>query len=262
MRTTRRWWVGAALAACLLGGAAPASAQNIAVFGNNDIDDWLSSQGFTTTIVSDAQLATPGFLNSFSAFVYTRDGSSFGSGLSAAAAANVQTYVGSTGNRVLFNGDFADGILGDVQNRQLIKNAATWATGSGRGFIGEFNGAAAALTTNSNGFAPLNLVGGSAGPLGGGAGGSGGSINLTAAGTGHAVTSGVSFPYNSPNVEFGAQYTGVNPAFILATYDSGNAAIVAVQGVPEPISLALFAPGLAVVGILKRRKKSQETDEV
>lgn len=52
------------------------------------------------TLVTTAQLATPGFLNSFKAVIVSRFDASFGTGLSAAAAANVQAYVGSGATQV------------------------------------------------------------------------------------------------------------------------------------------------------------------
>src|SRR6476619_7395162 len=105
--------------ALLLGSTGSARAGMIAVFGNNNTDEYLTSQGFTTVLVTGAQLSTAGFLDGFDAFLYTRDGSSFGTGLSAAAAANVRAYVGSVGNVVLLNGDFADGVGSDSYINQL-----------------------------------------------------------------------------------------------------------------------------------------------
>jgi len=46
----------------------------VAVLGNNQIDDTLAAAGFQVSLVTDAQVATPGFLDGFDAFVYTRDG--------------------------------------------------------------------------------------------------------------------------------------------------------------------------------------------
>ena len=114
-------------------------AGKIAVLGDNATDDFLTSLGHTVTLVSDAQLATPGFLNSFDLFYMTRDGHSYGTGLSAAAAANVYSWV-QGGRFVLLNADFADGI-GDPTIDLLTANAVNWVlAGGSRGFIGEFNG--------------------------------------------------------------------------------------------------------------------------
>ncbi len=208
------------------------AATNIAVFGNNGIIPLINSMpGFSATLVTDGQIATAGFLNSFSAFVMTRDGSSFGVGLSAGAAANVAAYVGGTGAVVLFDCDCADSTgssnPGDLKVQQLLKNAVAFAASGGHGFVGEFNGTVSALTSNSNGFNPIGLISGTAGPLGFGLGGSTGNMNLTAAGAVHPITSGVAFPLNPESVEFGADITGVNPGLILATFDNGNPAIIA-----------------------------------
>lgn len=123
-------------------------AGNIAVFGDNATDDFLAGLGHSVTLVSDSQLATPGFLNSFDLFYMTRNGFSYGTGLSAAAAANVYSWV--LGARfVLLNADFADGI-GDATINQLTANAVNWVlAGGSRGYVGEFNGSVSALTSNS-----------------------------------------------------------------------------------------------------------------
>lgn len=246
-----------ALVTTLLSGSSQAG--SLAVFGDNSIDNLINGGGsHTATLVSDAQLATPGFLSSFDAFLYTRNGSSFGTGLSAAAAANVAAFVGLTGNIVLLNADFADGAFGASFEAGLIENAVDFAIASGNGFIGEFNGAVAALTSNSNGFTPLGLIAGSAGGLGQGAGGSSGSISLTGFGIGHSVTSGLTFPNNPGSVEFGATITGVAAPLVLATFDNGNPAIIvrgaSVGAVPEPTTLALMGLGFAGLGIARRRR--------
>jgi hypothetical protein len=253
-----------ALVGSLLISSVARAQTNIAVFGNNDLITYINTlPGMSATLVSDVQLSTPGFLTpgNFSGFVYTRDGSSFGSSLSAAAAANVSAYVGG-GNVVLFNSDIADGLLGDSQSQRLISNAVAYTIASGHGYIGELNGTAAALSSNGNGFTPLNLIAGSAGPMGFGGGGSDGSMVLTANGVGHPVTTGVSFPFNPAGVEFGADISGVNPSLVLANWDAGSQspAIIAFAAVPEPGTLmlcgvaALSSGGVYWHRRLRRRK--------
>ncbi len=208
----------------------PVRAQAIAVIGDNAMDNFIATiPGKTATLVTDAQIATPGFLSGFAALVMTRNGFSFGVGLSPAAAANVAAYVGATGRVVVLNADFADDI-GSAFTNGLVTNAVNYAASSGHGFVGEFNGAVSALTSNSNGFTPIGLIAGSAGALGFGGGGSAGNIILVPPGVGHAVTAGLTFPTNPGGVEFGATITGVSAPLILATFDNGNPAIIVNQG--------------------------------
>jgi hypothetical protein len=253
--------LAAAGSVSLMAVATPASAATLAVFGNNAIAGLYSGGGNSVTLVSDADLATAGFLNGFDAFVYTRDGYSFGNSLSAAAAANVKSYV--TGNVVLLNGDFADDI-GTSQTDQLFNQALSYILGgSGHGYLGEFNGSFAAFSSSAS-YTPIGLVDGSAGPPCNGCGGSDGDILLTAAGAVSPVTAGVPFPYNPGQVEFGSDLTGVNPAKVLAIFDNGNPAIVAssigeisVSSVPEPSTWAMMLFGFGAIGVSMRRKAKQ-----
>jgi hypothetical protein len=114
----------------------------------------------SVTLVTTAQLETPGFLSPFDAVVISRHGSDFGGPLSSAAAAFVASYVGSgeaQGGVAIFANDLADNLFGvppDFQNPfdpnldQLFVNAATAAASSHHGFIGEFNGAVMAMSEN------------------------------------------------------------------------------------------------------------------
>jgi hypothetical protein len=203
-----------------------ATTGSIAVFGDNETDNTLSDMGYAVTIVSDAQIATPGFLAGFDAFYFTRNGSEYGDGLSEAAAAVVRNYVGSDGNIVLLNGDFADPLmLDDPEIIELTGNAVDFAVRSGHGFVGEFNGAVSALTSNSDDFVPLGLISGSAGPLASGP--ANGTISVTAAGIGHPVLDGVGLPFDPFDVDFGPSMTGIDAALVLARYSNGSPAIIA-----------------------------------
>jgi len=234
-----------------------ASASSIAVFGDNGTDNFLAANGHTVTLVSDAQLATPGFLNAFAVFYYTRDGASFGASLSAAAAANVIAF--ATGNAVALACDCADGIPGDATLERLTLNAVAFAAAAGgHGFVGEFNGAAAAMGSNSDGFSALGLFAGAAGPLGNNNGGSNLALVADPAHAGHPLLSGVGLPYDPPSVEFGFLITGANSAQVIARWGSstGNPAILArgAAAVPEPTTMLLLGSGLAGIARLRRRK--------
>ncbi|GAA0484879.1 hypothetical protein GCM10009096_29430 [Parasphingorhabdus litoris] len=245
----------------------PANAALIAIFGDNNINDLYSAGGHTTTIVSDAQLATAGFLDSFDLFVYTRDGFSFGQSLSVAAAANVKAYV--TGNIVLFNGDFQDDI-GAANTDLLFNNALDYVlSGSGGGYIGEYRGAFGAYSANGDGDNPIGLVNGMAGPSGAGQGGSNLDIDITPFGVGNPVTDGVSFPYDPAAVEFGAALSGENPTKVLARFANGNAAIIASEAgqisgaVPEPATWAFMIFGFgAIGGALRSNRRRQRKANV
>ena len=224
-------------------------AGDVAVFGDNFTDDFINTIGHTATLVTDIQLATPGFIDSFDAFYYTRNGAGIGSTLSPAAAANVKAFV--TGNILLFNADAADALNSDPDLQTLTKNAVDFAVSLGGGYIGEYTGTAAALTSNANGLEPLDLVSGAAGGLG-----SSSSFNtdwqLTAAGIGHPVTSGVSFPTDPDDTAFAAPITGIDSALVLATYsDRALTPVIIAVTVPEPTTIALALAGLCLP--LRRR---------
>ena len=99
--------------------------------------------GHTVTLVTDAQVATPGFLNGFDVFIFTRPGGAFNATLSTGAAAQVRAF---TRRAVLLNGDFADGVGSDLEIRDLYVSSVLWAAENGGGYIGELEGATAGLT--------------------------------------------------------------------------------------------------------------------
>jgi hypothetical protein len=215
-----------------------ASTGSIAVFGDNETDNTLRALGYAATVVTDAQIATPGFLNGFDAFYFTRNGSEYGDGLSEAAAAAVRNYVGSDGNIVLLNGDFADPLmLHDAEIIELTGNAAGFAVQSGHGFVGEFNGAVSALTSNSDELVPLGLIAGAAGPLASGP--ANGTITVAAAGVGHPVLDGVGLPFDPFDVDFGPSMTGIDSALVLARYSNGAPAIIAKGTANDPPAISV-----------------------
>lgn len=249
-------------ALCALAFTSQASAANLAIFGNNNIAT-LYGASHTVTIVTDAQIATAGFLDSYDAFVFTRNGSDFGIPLTVAAAAAVKNYV--AGNIILFNGDFQDDI-GAVQTDNLFNNALDFVlSNSAGGYIGEYIGSFSAFASNDDGYSPIGLVEGHAGVSGFAQGGSEGDVLITAAGLLSPVTAGVGFPYNPGAVEYSAAVDGVNPAKVLARFENGNAAIIAGNvadisdpgAVPEPSTWAMMLLGFGAVGGLIRSRRSR-----
>src|SRR3954452_18856300 len=191
-----------ALAALLL---VPASslAANVAVLGNNQTDEVLAAGGNTVTLVTDAQLATPGFLDSFDVFVFTRNGIAFNPLLSAAAATQVRAF---TKRAVLLNGDFADGLNSDQEIKDLYLSSVRWAGEHGGGYIGELEGATAGLSSNADGQPALNFLAGSA--TASTFAGLSSTIVETPAGESSPVLDGVSLPHASSDVNFAAGITG------------------------------------------------------
>ena len=147
------------LAACIV---LPATAQaaNVAVLGNNQTDEVLVAAGHTVTLVTDAEVATPGFLNGFDVFIFTRPGGAFNATLSTGAAAQVRAF---TRRAVLLNGDFADDVGSDQEIRDLYVSSVLWAAEDGGGYIGELEGATAGLSANGDGQPAINLIAGTAG---------------------------------------------------------------------------------------------------
>src|SRR3954469_9228111 len=208
-----------------------ASASRVAVFGDNTIDNALTAAGHTVTLVTDAQLATPGFLNGFDALVYTRDGFSLGQTLSQAAADNVRAYVRRT---VLLNGDFGDAVPADAEVTDLVRNSVAWAAATHHGYVGEFNGAFAGLTSNASNLRALDLVSGSAGGF---TGAGIGTIAATPSGAGHPVLDGVALPRDPADEDVGAIISGVKDSKVLARYTANqNPAVIPSD--PDAIQVA------------------------
>lgn len=253
--------VGLMVAALLLGAGTSAHAITVAVFGDNDIDDYINATfgAGSATLVSDADLATPGFLDAYNALVYTRDNAFFGGGLSPAAQANVMAYVGLTGNVALFASDWAD-MVGpssgdpiDANVQLLVSNAVAWADSSGNGLVGEFNGACNSMSAGPSDLDPaVALIVGSCDVL---------DFfddavdTVSATQPGHPVLAGATFPFDpAETTTFRAWISGADAANVAAVWADGYPAILVRGGVevPEAGSLLLLATGL--MGLAKRRR--------
>ena len=121
------------------------------------------------TLVTTAQLETVGFLTPFDTVIVSRNGSSFGTFLTALAAANVKAYVGAPGplqgGVALFTNDAADNLLGaasgdpfDANIDRLFTNAAGFAAATHHGYIGEFNGALSGASATELGAAAVKAA--------------------------------------------------------------------------------------------------------
>src|SRR3954454_16298682 len=198
--------------------------KQVAVLGNNAVDDELNKEpGIVASLVSDAQVATAGFLDGFDAFVFTRNGIAFNPTLSAGAAAQVRAF---TRRAVLLNGDFADNLAADQERQDLFVSSVRWAGEHGGGYVGELEGATAGLASNGDGQPALNFLAGSAGASS--FIGLNSTIVVTPAGVGHPVLDGVSLPHSSGDVNFAASVTGASAPQVLARYQSNdNPAILA-----------------------------------
>jgi hypothetical protein len=213
-----------AMAALML---VPASslAADVAVLGNNATDEVLTAAGHNVTLVTDAQVARPGFLDGFDVFFFTRGGGSFNAALSNAAADRVKAFAKRA---VLLNGDFADSLGADQEIRDLLVSSVRWAIDRGGGYIGELEGATAGLSANGDGQPALNFIPGTAGQSQ--FTGNDSTLVATSAGTAHPALDGVFLPHTADDVEFAATITGAPAAKVLARYaNNNNPAVLATE---------------------------------
>ena len=234
------------------------------------------------TLVTTADLETPGFLNAYKTVIVSRYDSDFGSSLSASAAANIAAYVGSgatQGGVAVFTNDAADDFYGATTGdpyvpdlNQLFVNAATYAEASGHGFIGEYNGAVMAFATNSAGYASIGLLQGNASATHGSSDGSF-VYGVGPIGASNPIDAGVSFPLDdTESSTFLTDVTGYDPNNVVDVYTSGGSingepAILAnhfvisggggggggTPAVPEPSTWAMMFIGFVGLGIAGRR---------
>jgi hypothetical protein len=252
------------LGAALLAAAVPSQsyAYNIAVWldgslsdGGNAIPSRINAiSGDSATLVTTAQLETAGFLSSFDAIVVSRYDSSFGSFLSSAAAANVAAYVGapgpSQGGVAVFTNDMADNLAGsgsgdpfDPNLDQLFVNAVTYAAQSGHGYIGEFNGAVMAMSSNSAGAPAMGLLAGSASEVGG----YGPEFNYAVGpiGSGNPIDAGVTFPFTDTDQStFLTRISGASSGNIVDIYtDTLPAGEGSINGLPAVLANSYVISG-------------------
>jgi hypothetical protein len=246
-----------------------AMAAKIAVFGDNSIDNFLAEpdKGNTVSLVDMAflekPLNQPGSLNDYDVFIYTRNWSTLGEGLSSAAAANVKSFV--NGNVVLFMSDMADMIGSSEHHAQAIDpdhlaekallNAVAFASASGKGYIGELNGAAMALTL---GIVKGTLTGLEFPPL------SSSVVDILE--PTHPVVSGLQGPWDMMGgLEYIFKSQVDDPSYLVASCTEGPGgaqfpAIIATPvptGVPEPASFLCLLAALGGLASYSHRRSPQ-----
>ncbi len=271
--------------------AAPAMSADFAVWLDGNTTPGGGGNGILTsldnafgandyTLVTTSDLETPGFLNSFKTVIVSRFDSSFGGSLSAAAAANIASYVGSGANEggvAAFTNDAADNFFGattgdvfDANLDQLFVNAAKFAAQSGHGYIGEFNGAVMAMSSNNAGMPAIGLLPGSAdavhsyGPQF--------TYGVGPIGDGNPIDAGVTFPFtDADDTTFLTDITGADPNNIVDIYTSeginGEPAVLAdhfvISGghgtVPEASTWVMMLAGFAGMGYVAYRRRNGKT---
>jgi len=252
-------------AICLAAAAAsPAWAAKIAIFGSNaNVFDFFDDGSNVVDVVTNADLQTANFLDTFDLFVYVYDspGTLLTPNLTASAAGAVNSFV--TGNVVLFTSDLADTVLLGGAATTLMTNAASYA--GSKGFIGMLTGACAAMTSNTEGLQSIGLLDGSCTDIGIGPGGDPLEVVQPLSPIVAGVPSGTNL---GAGHEFFATLNVNDQSSIVAynTLANGARGIPSIVGferqtpsVDEPGALALLGFGLAALALARRRRRNGES---